>query len=160
MNHAVSLKLKCLQCNKLTYFYFQSHIDLSLTSLMSYSLQVHGAVVWAVSVVLAAARAGRYGVPTLKAGPPCTPTVTRQNGRTTSRAVSECVIGTRICTTGSWVPGTSVFRCRCAVPVSSGRLCVPEERRAFRLARWAASRKRMPSLQRMQSANTLSLNHV
>lgn len=138
--------------------YFKSH--LCLTSLFSYSLQVHGVVAWAASVDLAAARAGRYGVPTLKAGPPCPPTATRQNGQTTSKAASECAIGTKICTTGSWVPGTNVYRSQCAVPGCSVLLCVLGERRASRPARWAASRKQMGSQQRMQSANTLSLNHV
>lgn len=80
----------------------------SLTSLFMYISQVHGVVVWEVNVVLEAARVERYGVLILKVGPPCIPTVTKQNDQTTSRAASGCVTGTKSYMTGSWVPGTSV----------------------------------------------------
>ncbi|MEQ2256405.1 hypothetical protein ILYODFUR_023886 [Ilyodon furcidens] len=52
-------------------------------------LRVHGVGVWEVSVDLEAARAEQYGVPILKAGPPCIQTVIRQSGQTTSRAASD-----------------------------------------------------------------------
>lgn len=135
-------------------------LTIKLPVYLSHLLQVHGAVVWAVSVDLVAAKAGLYGVPTLKAGPHYTLTATRQSGQTTSKTASGCVIGTKICTTGSWVPGTSVFRSRCAVLGYSVLLCVPEERRVSRPGRWAVFRKQMESQHRMPSANTLSLNHV
>lgn len=122
--------------------------------------QVHGVVAWEVSVVLEVARVGQYGVLILKAGPPCIPTVAKQNDQKTSRAVSECVTGTKIYMTGSWVLGTSVFQCQCAVPGCSALLCALGERKASRPVRWAVFKKQMVSLLKTQSVNTLSPNHA
>lgn len=116
--------------------------------------QVHGGDAWEMNVVQEASRHERCGVPTWRAGPHCPQTASSRSGRTTSRAVSVSVTGTRSCTTGRSAAGTSAGL---SSPAATRNLrSASEGRRASRQGTSPVSRSPTGSQLRMSSASTLS----
>lgn len=116
--------------------------------------QVRGGDAWEMSVVQAASRHERCGVPTRRAGPRCPRTAGSQSGRTTSRAASECATGTRSSMTGRSAAGTSAGLCSPAAMRSPWS--ASEGRRGSRHGTSPAFRNPTGFQLKMSSASTLS----